>query len=368
MQISKNEITFRTGDNGHCHFRQGELLKFIIKCNIENGWIGRLVAEPNTEPPILTGKEAVNYRQLIIDESARYKFANHDFDIVQTIQITENTTPAMIHDAWLRGIRVCKVYPRYVTTNSANGVVDYEKIYPALKMAEELGMIVQFHPEHPSYSIIGRLKEQSFIETLNRIRAYCPKLKISVEHVSTKAMIDWVLSQPVEYVGASLTVHHMYVTADDLAGYSERSGGKGCVDDALFKPCAKDPEDRQAVIDAATSGDPHFWYGGDDALHTRSNKHCRRSSCGTWNTLAAYPLLISLFEKSGKLEKLELFVSEHWAKFYGFNLNTGTLTFRRYDWLVPKEFPIPGLNDFATPFYSGEILNWNLVSPEFRVR
>lgn len=39
-----------------------------------------------------------------------------------TIQITKDTTRAMIRHAYHKGIRVVKYYPLGVTTNSGNGV------------------------------------------------------------------------------------------------------------------------------------------------------------------------------------------------------------------------------------------------------
>lgn len=361
MKISLNEIVMRIPDNWHAHFRQGRLLKFLVSIMLEFGWRGRVVGEPNTQPPKLTGEEAVAYGEEI-REAARLSLDwNKTFEPVLTIQVTENTTVEMVLNAFMKGVRVIKVYPRYVTTHSENGVVDYLKIYPALQIAEDLGMVVQFHPEHPSYSIIGRLKEVAFIQILDAIHRRFPRLKISVEHVSSKAMVDWVTAQD-EYVGASVTVHHLYQTADDLAGYSERSGGLCMVHDGAFKPGAKDPEDRYAIGEVVLAGNPKFWYGGDDAAHLKSKKHCARVSCGAWNTIPALSLLVSFFEKGKALEKLEPFLSEFGANFYGYSHNEGIITLRRDSWIVPAECEVPELNDSVVPFYAGEKMEWKLIN------
>jgi len=361
MKISEdgNQLEMRQPDNWHAHFRQGELLQFLVPVFIMYGWCGRVVAEPNTVPPILTGAEAVEYGKLIHEVAYREHYGTwgHNFEPVVTIQITEQTTPEIVRDAHTQGVRVCKVYPRYVTTHSENGVVHYRNIYPALQVAEELGMVVQFHPEHPSYDVVGRLKEEAFIGILEGIHKEFPRLKISVEHVSSKAMVYWVKAQD-EMVGASVTVHHLYQTADDLAGYSERSGGLCLVHDGAFKPGAKDPEDRAAILEAVLSGNPKFWYGGDDAWHLKSKKHCARVACGAGNTIASISLLISLFEKAGQLDKLEPFLSEHGAKFYGYPISEDTITLERHLWVVPNELEIPELKDSAVPFYAGETMEW----------
>ncbi len=362
MTISEEgkTLTMRAPDNWHAHFRQGQLLQYLVKVFIDSGWRHRVVAEPNTLPPKLTGVLAMEYA-LEISHYAKGIEGGKKFQPIATIQLTEETTREMIYDAFLLGVRVIKVYPRYVTTHSANGVVDYTKIYPALSYAEQLDMVVQFHPEHPSYDVMGRRKESEFRKILIDIVRKFPLLKVSVEHVSSADMVQWVKDQS-DAVGASITIHHLYVTSDDLNGYSERSGGLICVHDGGFKPGAKDPEDRTAVQNAAFSGDKKFWYGGDDAAHLKSKKECARASCGAWNTIPALPMLISLFEKHGFLSNLERFISENGARFYSLPLNKEKVSFVRESWKVPMECEVPGLNDSIVPFFAGEEMEWKLLT------
>lgn len=359
VNMKQGIITMRAPDNWHVHFREGLLMEFLIPIFIYNGWQHRLVAEPNLKDPILTGEHAIRYG-MEIEKIAHKVTGGKNFRVVVTIQITETTTAETIRDAWARGVRVCKVYPRYVTTNSEHGVVDYTLIYPALAECEKVGMIVQFHPEHPSYDVIGRLKEHAFIAILSDIRLHFPKLKISVEHVSSKVMIDWVLAQD-EYVGAGLTIQHMLLTSDDLTGYSKMSKGKICVHYG-YKPLAKDPIDREAVISAATSGNPKFWYGGDDAAHLKSAKHSGEAPCGAWNTEAAIPLMIGLFISRGCLGRLEAFLSEYGARFYGYDLNKETITFERKSRKIPAEVAVPALNDSIVPFWYEQDVDWCLMA------
>jgi dihydroorotase len=354
------EITMRTSDNWHAHLRQGELLEFLVPVFIDNGWRGRVLAEPNTVPPLLTGEDATAYGREI-EKWAKWWTDGRGikpFEPVVTIQVTESTTPEMVRHASELGVRVAKVYPRYVTTHSENGVSDYHKIYPALGAAEESGMIVQFHPEHPSYNVEGRFKESAFRTILDKIVAQFPGLKISVEHVSSRLMVEWVKKQG-ENVGASVTIHHIYQTSDDFTGYSQRSGGLVSVHDGAFKPCAKDRDDRQAIQNVTLEGNPKFWSGNDDAAHVKSKKHC--GACGAWNTIPALSMTLSFFERNKALEKAEAFLSEYGARFYGYPLNEGVVTFRREEWQVPDEVMVPSLNDSIVPFYAGETMQWKLV-------
>lgn len=359
IREDRNQITMRAWDKWHAHFRQEALQKFMVETFLKYGWRHRVVAEPNTDPPILTGKMAITYCREIEKLACQFPASEH-FQPVPTIQITEETTAPTIHEAFVLGVKVAKIYPRYVTTGSEHGVVDYTKTYPALEMAQDKKVIVQFHPEHPSYGVMGRKKESAFRSILDDIRRRFPDLKISVEHVSSADMVMWVMDQP-QNVGAGITVQHIYLTADDLSGYSKRSKGLVCVHDGAFKPGAKDPQDREAVCEAALSGNPKFWSADDDAWHLRSKKECARSACGAANTIAAPSMLLSFFEENGKLEAAEPFLSEFGAKFYGFELNKETVTFVREEWIVPEEIPIPKLKDSVIPWFAGETMQWKLV-------
>jgi dihydroorotase len=352
-------ITITAPDNFHAHFRQEKLMEFLVPFFIRYGWRGRIVAEPNTQPAILTGEQAIEYGEAIT-KLARAVKGGDTLEIIVTIQITEETTQHMVRDAYARGVRVAKVYPRYVTTHSNNGVVDYTKIYPALAVAEELGMVVQFHAEHPSFDIIGRWKEPKFRKILDPIIKLFPKLKLTVEHVSSRSMVMWVGDQS-PYVGAGIAVQYLYMTEDDLKGYSLRSGGLICVHDAGFKPCAKDPRDRAAVCAAAVSGNPKFWCANDDSGHLRSKKEAFRDACGSWNTIASLSLIFSFFERNKALNRLEPFLCHHGADFYGLPRNTHTIKMARKNWKVEMIYPILALNDSIVPFFAGEPMEWEVV-------
>ncbi len=363
MNISEdiNTVILRLPDNWHAHFRQEKLLEFLVPYFVNHGWRRRVVGEPNTLPAILTGPQAVAYKDSI-EAIAKTFTQGQYFELVMTIQITESTTPKMVREAFACGVRIVKIYPRYVTTHSENGVLDYLKIYPALHVVAELGMVAQFHSEHPSYDVIGRLKESAFRAILSLITAAIPSLKISVEHVSSRDMVEWVKDQG-ENVGAGVTVQHIYLTSDDLSGYSRRSKGKICVHTGAFKPGAKDPEDRAAIQEVILSGHPRFWYAGDDAAHLLSAKQAPNDCpCGVWVTIPALSLVLSFFESRGKLEKAEPFLSEFGARFYGYELNEGELVLRRSEWIVPTEVPVPALNDSIIPFFAGEKMDWQIVA------
>lgn len=350
-------LTMRLPDNWHAHFRQGKLMNFLISIFIKYGWRARIVAEPNTIPPKLTGLMAVDYAEEI--NKIAHSLGCGTFRALPVIQITESTTSEMIYDAYSRGVRIAKVYPFFVTTNSENGVKNYLNIYSALMACEYLGIIVQFHGEDPHEAIEGLHKERSFLRILDRIIKAFPKLKVTLEHISTKDAVEWVKRQG-ENVAASITVQHLIFTIDDLIGYSRRSGGKMRVHWG-YKPQAKFRTDLIALWEVILSGHPRFFYGGDDAAHLRMNKECANSSCGAWHTMESLATLITEFWKFNIIDRLEPFLSEFGARFYGFELNKETITFVRKDWMVPLDVPVPDMNDSLVPMLAGEKAEWQIV-------
>ena len=53
--------------------------------------------------------------------------------------------------------------------------------------------------------------------------------------------------------------------------------------------------------------------------------------------LAALPLLVDLFDREGKLDRLDPFLSEFGARFFGYALSAESLTLVEEPWRVPAE-------------------------------
>lgn len=359
MSAAPRTLRLRAPDNWHAHFRDGPMLDFLVPVFLDAGWRRRIVAEPNITPPVLTGARALWYRDAILARARAHDPAT-TVDPVMTIQITETTSGATLREARAMGVGIGKVYPFMVTTHSGNGVQDYDMISPALEAAQDCGLIVQFHGEHPGEEVEGLNKEAGFTGILDRIRARFPGLKLTMEHITSRAAVDWVKGQD-DHVGASITVHHLLTTVDDVLGYSKASGGLmrvhcGC------KPQPKWRDDRAALNEVVLSGHPRFFYGGDDAAHLRHRKEAEGSACGVWNTMAALPLLVDLFDREGRLERLDPFLSEFGARFYGYGVNAESVTLVEEPWRVPAEVEATGMGDSVVPMCAGETLAWRVVA------
>lgn len=132
-------FTMRAPDDFHCHLRDKRLLSDLLPEVTKS--FARVLAMPNLNPPIFTGKDANNYRRKILDLHT-LSAEPSSFEVIPSIQITENTTYSTIKEADQWGVRVGKIYPRNMTTNSESGVQNYQRLLPVLRNMELRGMSI----------------------------------------------------------------------------------------------------------------------------------------------------------------------------------------------------------------------------------
>ena len=116
---------------------------------------------------------------------------------------------------------------------------------------------------------------------------------------------------------------------------------------------------REALVEAATSGNPKFFLGTDSAPHAVAAKEAACGCAGIFNAPFALEAYAGVFEAEGALDKFEGFASEHGPRFYGLPLNEGTVTLERTETLVPDNLPAAGTK--VVPFQAGETLGWRFV-------
>jgi dihydroorotase len=334
-----NRFTMRMPDDFHLHLRVGEMLRAVLPHTARQ--FKRAVIMPNITPPVLKDGDMRAYREEILTVAN-----GSGFEPLMTIQVIEETEPETIFNAKAAGAVAGKVYPRGMTTNSANGVYDYEKIYPALAAMEECGMLVLFHGESPDPDAFCLDREAKFLKILKGVAGAFPHLRIVMEHVTTAKAVDCVYELPAN-VAATITVHHLFLTLNDVIG-DKLEPHHFC------KPVAKRPEDRGVLIAAAISGTPKFFLGTDSAPHFRGVKECSSGCAGVYTAPVAIPLLLELFEKHGVENKLENFCSVFGADFYGLPHNKETIALIREEWTVPS------ILDGIVPFRAGQKIAWRM--------
>jgi dihydroorotase len=242
-----------------------------------------------------------------------------------------------------------KLYPAGATTNSASGVTDIRRLYPALERMQRIGMPLLLHGEvtDPDVDIFDR--EAVFIDRiLEQLVDDFPDLKIVLEHITTREAADFVRDAPAT-VAATITPQHLHINRNALfAG--------GLRPHAYCLPVAKREKHRLAVRQAATSGSPKYFLGTDSAPHARGAKESSCGCAGIFNAPFALESYAMVFEEEGALDKFEGFASEHGPRFYGFELNGGTVTLERAPVEVPDEI------DGLVPFHAGQMTGWRLAA------
>jgi dihydroorotase len=334
-----DSITLRTPDDFHVHFRQGQMLAPIVLATARH--FRRALVMPNTNPPVLTGPEAMAYAALIRDVAP-------ELDLVMTVKIVPETTPELIREAAALGIRAAKLYPEGVTTGSVGGVRDFTALKAVFAEMEVVGMVLCLHGEVPGEDVFCLDREQCFLDTLVWILTEFPDLKIVMEHLSTAAAADFVWQYPYDELAATITVHHLKLTLDDVIGDKLRPHH-------FCKPIAKRPHDRERLIQAVTEpGQRKFFLGTDSAPHLRSDKECDCGAAGVFTALTALAELAEIFEYEDALDQLEAFTSINGARFYGLPLNEGQVTLARENNVVPEQYYQ------VVPYGAGQTLKWKV--------
>jgi len=334
-------LTLRKGLDAHVHFRDGDMMRAVVPFTAAQ--FRQAIVMPNLTNPITTLQALISYRLRIVMAAVQ---SGVWFDPLMTIQIVPTTTPDFIFQAKKAGAVAGKVYPKGMTTNSDNGVFDYEALYLVFKAMEEAGMVLSLHGESPrSENCLDR--EVDFLDTLVDIVKYFPSLRVVLEHITTAEAVDCVCDLG-QKVAATITAHHLLLTLNDVIG--------GKLEPHHFcKPVAKRVSDLKALLVAATSGSPQFFFGSDSAPHPRGDKECAAGCAGIFTAPVALPVLAQTFEAARKLNMLEGFVSTFGPEFYGLSLNDERIELVQERWKVPYE--IGGV----VPFMAGKELEWQVT-------
>jgi dihydroorotase len=178
-----------------------------------------------------------------------------------------------------------------------------------------------------------------------------PALRVVFEHITTADAVRFVEAAP-PHVGATITAHHLLFNRNAMLVGGVRPH-------YYCLPVLKREQHRQALVAAATSGNPKFFLGTDSAPHARSTKENACGCAGAFTAPAALELYAQVFETAGCLDRLEAFASHFGPDFYGLPRNTDTVTLRRESWQIPAAYPY--LDEEIVPFLAGDRLTWRLA-------
>ena len=340
-------ITIPRPDDLHLHVRDGDVLAHVLAHTAQR--FARAIIMPNLVPPVVRVADAGAYRERILANLP----PGSRFEPLMTLYLTDATSPNEIERASDADfVHAVKLYPAGATTNSASGVTDMAHVYNVLEKMQRMALPLLVHGEVTAPEVDVFDRERAFIDrTLSRLVDEFPALRIVFEHITTRDAVEFV-REAREGVAATITCHHLLHSRNALFQGGLRPH-------YYCLPVLKRETHRQALIEAATSGNPRFFLGTDSAPHARQAKESACGCAGLYTAHAAIELYAEVFDTAAALDKLQGFASEHGADFYKLPRNSATLTLERKSWSVPQSYPFGDAS--VVPLRAGETVDWQIV-------
>lgn len=325
-------LTLHSPMDMHVHLRQGDMLALVAPHTARN--FAAAVVMPNLTPPVTSLAQVLDYRQEIL------RVTGESFTALMTLFFRPYSRAELL--AARPHIIGLKLYPAGMTTNSEAGLSDMATANATLALMEELDIPLLIHGEGCGF-VMDR--ETVFLPVVEKWAREFPRLRIVLEHVTTRAGMELV--DRFENLFATITLHHLLITLDDVLG--------GLMRPHLFcKPVAKRPEDRDALRRAAIEH-PRAFFGSDSAPHPVSAKEAPGCAAGIFSAPVALSALAALFEDMAALDRLQAFVSDRACAAYGLTPMSRDVRLERREWTVPSRF------GSVVPYLAGQTLNWRVV-------
>jgi len=310
-------ITIPQPDDWHVHLRDGEMLDAVV------GYTARrfryAMVMPNLSPPITSTAHAEAYRDRIVASAPEDA---HDFRPVMALYCSPEIDLADLRSGISDGVvAAVKYYPAGATTNSESGGTSLLAFRDLFEVLAETGTRLLVHAEStdPNVDIFDR--EAAFLERqLLPLCAAMPELLVTVEHVSTAAGVEFVHAH--ERTAATITPHHLARERSDLLADGMRP-------DLYCKPVINSAADRDALVAAATSGDPAFMLGTDSAPHPTTAKYGPKAKAGVFNSAYGLEVVADVFDQANALDQLAAFASTNGCKIYSVDQPTAQLELRK---------------------------------------
>ncbi len=331
-------ITLNSPLDMHLHLRDEAMLKTVAPLSSRD--FAGAVIMPNLVPPVDTKEALLAYKERInsaIGDDTFTSYMTLFFKPTYTKEFLESVKDELI---------AIKLYPAGITTNSEGGLsgFDVDELRPTLDAMAELNIPLCVHGETNGF-VMDR--EAEFVSIYEMLATNFPKLKIIMEHITTKASVEAL--DKFENLYATITLHHLLITLDDVAG--------GMLQPHLFcKPIAKRPEDREALRKVALEGHSKVMFGSDSAPHPQHAKENCGCAAGVFTSPIAVQVLTELFMEHSNLENLQAFISGNAQKIY-----TNITVPEKSITLEKKPFVVPAIYGTVVPMYAGETIAYSIV-------
>ncbi|MCR8705389.1 dihydroorotase [Campylobacter sp. 2352 PW] len=330
-------MTLKNPLDMHLHLRDESMLELVAPFSAKDFKAG--VIMPNLITPLTETNALKSYKERILKACK-----NEDFTPLMTLFFKDYDEKFL--EKAKDELFAIKLYPAGITTNSDNGIssFDIEKLKPTLNAMSELGLPLLVHGETNDF-VMDR--EANFAKIYEKLAKNFPKLKIVMEHITTKVLCD--LLKDYENLYATITLHHLIITLDDVVG--------GKMDPHLFcKPIAKRYEDKDALCELAFSGYEKAMFGSDSAPHPLHTKECCGCAAGVFSAPVILPVLVELFEKHSNEANLQKFISDNACKIHNLKFEKDKIiTLEKQEWQVAQKY------GDVVPFMAGKTLNFKVI-------
>ncbi|MBL0708559.1 MAG: dihydroorotase [Sulfurimonas sp.] len=317
----------------HLHLRDGVMLENVAPLSAYS-FSGAIVM-PNLVSPVSSLKDIQEYKQRIMAS-----VPNDYFEPYMTL-FYKNYDKAFLESV-ADDITAIKLYPAGITTNSEGGVSSFniKEMSETLEAMSELEIPLCVHGETDGF-VMDR--EAEFMSIYELLASSFPKLKIIMEHITTKEAVEML--DKYENLYATITVHHLLLTLDDVVG--------GMMMPHNFcKPIAKRPEDLDALLSVALKAHPKVMFGSDSAPHPQNKKESCGCAAGVFTAPIALQLLCEIFEQYESLDNLQAFVSDNAQSIYGICPEFKEVTLEKRTFVIPQNY------SSVVPIYAGQAINW----------
>lgn len=365
------QITLVNPFDAHMHWRQHPgLLREVAPYSMKQFAGGLLM--PNTNPKIMSIEQLKAYRG---DVLGWIQHCESDFLPIFTYYLSTELSKADLMEAWAwKLIHGVKYYPKGGTTASDKGLIGFKEVSHLLEIMQREGIPLLIHGETPELD--GKVvddfeREEVFLETeMRQLVAQFPKLRIVLEHITTKAAAEFVFEH--EELRATVTPQHCLLDRRGLFNGYTIDGREAKLDlnkngmhpSLMCRPILKHERELTGIQDMlklqAKRGLKKIGLGTDTAPHTTDKKYCECGACGVFSAPIALELYAMAFEQMGILDYLPVFACEIMPEFYGIKYKLRTKSSKI---ITLKPEPLTVLSDYSgivTPF-AGMQLPWTAV-------
>ncbi|QMT58688.1 MULTISPECIES: dihydroorotase [unclassified Legionella] len=335
-------------DDWHVHLRDNEMLEHTVADTAQH--FARALVMPNLKPALTSLSSLSEYRTRILKALPQ----GATFEPYMTFYLNDFVRPEELKEAAKTSyILGAKLYPAGATTNSEAGAKSLTDLYPLFEVLQSSNLVLQIHGEVTHSDIFER--ESLFIEEyLKPIVRNFPKLRIVLEHISTRAAVEYVTDAPAT-VAATITPHHLLYNRNKLLAGGLRPH-------YYCLPILKHEHDQKALLGAACSGNSKFFAGTDSAPHIVSTKESACGCAGIYSAPFALALYTQVFDEMNQLKQLNHFLSRFGAEFYQLPINQQHIELIKSPQTIPAYLPLGSSQ--VVPIAAGETIPWSIHAPK----